>query len=775
MKKKIKFHYSSLFAIIFIIVSIYLIHSILLFDKIETFLRYVIIAVIVIIDLTILWKLFFGKRKKKRKYIYSTLLILFTLLFGYIGYNLNDIYSLFSNFDKVVIISTSLVSLSDKNNEDLSKLKDHKIGVSIEGNGQELSQEMVNKYDLEKNNTLVTYESYTEAINALYSKEVDYIFLPTNYVDVFGTREGYEDIGQRIKIVDTTQKETTKEEVHLSGSSKDISEPFTILLIGIDSTIDGLQNADSFNGDSLIVVTFNPSTMNATMLSIPRDSYVPITCMNNVENKITHSAASGTKCVINTIQNFLDIKIDYFMKINFTGVVDLVDTLGGVEIDVPYNLCEQDSKRRFGDHMVYIREGHQTLNGEQALAYSRNRKNNSQYCSKEWTQGYRDDFIRSAHQQEVIQAVLNKMKSFSSINDLKKLLEVISKNIDTNMSESTIFSFYNIAKDVMISSASDSVISIEKLYLDGTGQMIYDERSKLVLWDYILNQKSLTAVKKAMKDNLNGSKKELIKTFTYTINENYETKVVGKGYSGTEKYKLLSNLVGMKEDAADSWAKNNGVKLKVEYVTSGGATGTVISQNYPESKRIDLIPDKTVTVQVVKSNADNSDEKVDCTKDTTNALCQLPNFVGKSKSNVTTWKNSISNTIDINYEYEESEEIPGLILKQSIEAKTSVKDILSKNKTLVITMAKAKAEVKDDDNKTDDNKTDDNKPDDNKPDDNKTDDNKTDDNKTDDNKTDDNKADDNKTDDNKTDNKPNDNTTDNTQTENGENKTNENG
>ena len=111
--------------------------------------------------------------------------------------------------------------------------------------------------------------------------------------------------------------------------------------------------------------------------------------------------------------------------------------------------------------MIYIKEGLQTLNGEQALAYARNRKNNSQYCSKEWTQGNRSDFVRSEHQQEVIQAVLNKMKEFSSINDLKKILEVISKNIDTNMSESTIFSFYNIAKDVMISSSSDSVISIE--------------------------------------------------------------------------------------------------------------------------------------------------------------------------------------------------------------------------------------------------------------------------------------------------------------------------
>ncbi len=696
MKKKLKINYSSILSILFIIVSVYLIHSILLFDKIETFLRYAIIFVIGAIDLFILWKVFFGKKKKKRRWIYSTILVIFTLLFGYVGYNLNEIYSFIANFDKKVVISTSLVTLKENEGTDLNKLKNAKIGLSEEGNGKELSQDILSKYSLDKNNELVNYDSYIEAINALYEKEVDYIFLPTNYVDVFGTREGYEDIGDKITTVDTSQKETTKEETELSGSSKDITEPITILLIGIDSTIDGLQHADSFNGDSLIVVTFNPSTMNATMLSIPRDSYVPITCMNNVDNKITHSAASGTKCVINTIQKFLDIKIDYFMKINFTGVVDLVDAVGGVEVDVPYAFCEQNSQRKWGKDTQYVEAGFQTLNGEEALAFARNRKNNSDLCDKKWTQGERNDFIRSEHQQVVIQAILNKMKEFKSVDDLKKILSVISNNIDTNMSESTIFSFYNIAKDVLISSSSDSVLSIEKLYLDGTGQMIYDERSKLVLWDYILNQKSVDACKKAMKDNLSGAKKELIKDFSYNVDETYEQKVIGKGYSGTVRYKLVSNLVGMKLTEAQKWATNNGVTLKVEYVTATGKTeDTILEQDMPESKRIDLIPNATITVKVVKNNQQTpTGVKVDCLKEPTNSICTIPSFVGRSKSNANAWRDSISNKITIEYvEDEESTEIKGLILKQSVEKGTSVKDILEKHEGKVtITISAGKKE-----------------------------------------------------------------------------------
>lgn len=697
MKKKVRIHYSSIFALVFIITSLYLIRSILLFNKIETLIRYIIIGIILLIDIAIISRLFMQMKKdkkRKKKYVYSTVLIIFSLLFLFLGYNLNKIYSYFSGLNKKVVYSTSLVSLKENKDTDLSTLKGKKIGISSDGDIENLSENIIEKYSLNKNNTMVKYESDSKMILDLYNKEIDYAFLPTNYADVYGTREEFEDINNKLAIIDTTHKEVTKEEVHLSGSSKDVSEPFTVLLIGIDSTVSDLQHADSFNGDSLIVVTFNPSTMNATMLSIPRDSYVPISCMKNVDNKITHSAANGTKCVINTIQNFLDIKIDYYMKINFTGVVDLVNELDGIMIDVPYDMCEQDSHRRFDDYTIYIRKGYQKLDGEKALAYARNRKSNSQYCPKKWTYGERSDFVRSEHQQEVIQAILDKMKNFSSISDLENILNVISKNFDTNMSEDTIMSFYNIAKDVLISSSSDDVISIEKLYLDGTGQMIYDERSGLVLWDYILNSKSVNAVKKAMKDNLSGAEPELIKSFSYKLGENYETSVVGKGYYGTVVYDLVKDLVGMKYSEAQVWANKKGVKLNVEYVVDKNkSNGTIISQNYPESKRIDLISDKTITIKVVKNdNNSSSSSKVDCTVDESNNACIVPNFVGKQYNDYLVWANGFSNMIKTEKStYVESDkEKPGTIIGQTIPQGTTVKEMIDKNLSMLFTVAKEK-------------------------------------------------------------------------------------
>ena len=135
MKKK-KIQYSNLLAIVFIVSSIYLINAVLLFEKIETFLRYVGIGIIALIDLFILYKMFFGKRKKKRRIIYSIILILFSSLFIYVGSHLNRIYSYFKDFNKNVIYSTSLVTLKETKEVNLAKLKDAKIGISSEGDMQ---------------------------------------------------------------------------------------------------------------------------------------------------------------------------------------------------------------------------------------------------------------------------------------------------------------------------------------------------------------------------------------------------------------------------------------------------------------------------------------------------------------------------------------------------------------------------------------------------------------------------------------------------------------
>lgn len=693
-KKKIKI--MGIISLLCILLSIYLIRSIYKFSQIETMLRYCVIFIIFLLDIFIFIKLFFNNKKKKK--IYNTFLIIITITYIISSFYLNKIYTYFSNLNKNVIYSTSLVTLSERDDIDLITLKDANIGI-ISNNDEsdklrELALEIISSENLSKNNNIVDFDNYITMITALYEKELDYAFLPTNFADIYSTTEGFENLKNDLKIITSTEKEETKEEAQLLGSSKDISEPFTILLIGIDSTTENLKQADSFNGDSLILVTFNPKTMTATMLSIPRDSYVPIACFaGQYENKITHSASHGTSCVINTIENFLDIKIDYYMKINFTGLVDLVDTLGGIEVDVPYSFCEQNSKREFGNGTIYVTAGYQTLNGEQALAFSRNRKKNSEYCSKEWTQGNRDDFVRGNNQQAVIQAILNKMKQFTDITKIDDILEVISNNLDTNMTEETIFSFYNIAKDVMFSSSNDEVLTIQKLFIAGTGQYIYDESTKLQLWNYIPNKKSVEDVIEAMKINLGEQEHTLIKEFSYSIKDGYEQKVIGEGpYSTYTTYDLLVDLTDKTLSEAQTWATKNNIKLNIEYVeNSKYKDGTILSQDYPVNKRLDKINNKTVTIKVVKSKENEEDsKKINCLEDTDNSICSIPNFVSKTKKDVTNWGSKFSNTISIYYEYVESDKEAGTIISQSVKEGTSVKDIIEKSTTITITIAKEK-------------------------------------------------------------------------------------
>ncbi len=688
MKKK-KIKYQNIFTILCILSSLYLIQSIYLFSQIETVIRYSVIGILVLFDFFILIKMFFLKTKKT--IIYIIVLVFFSGIYIFLGYNLNRIYSYFTNLNKTITYSTSLVTLKSTKDVDLITLKNANIGLiddPTSEDGHILAQEIIKKESLSKNNNIIYRHSYTELILDLYDKDLDYIFLPSSYVDIFSTIEGLEDIEDKIKTILTTEMEKTKEEAQLLGDPKNIDEPFTMLLIGIDSTADGIQNADSFNGDSLMVLTFNPKTMTATMLSIPRDTYVPIACFpNKIENKITHSASRGTSCVINTIQNLLDIKIDYYMKINFTGLVELVDAVGGVEVDVPYSFCEQNSKRKFGNSTIYVKEGLRTLNGEEALALSRNRKNNYEYCSKEWTKGNRSDFVRAENQQKVVQGILNKVKGYTSINKIEELLKIVSKNLDTNMSEKTIFSFYNIAKDVMISSSNSDILSIQRLEIVGWGQTIYDETSKLQLWNYVPNKRSTEDVKEAIKINLGLKKHELIKTFTYSWKEEYTQKIPGKGpYSIYTTYDLLKDFTNMNITDVELWAEKNDITLVIEEVEKVGyKNGTVVNQEYPVNKRLDLIPDRTLKIEVVK----NKDTKIDCLKDEENIICLIPDFIGKTKKDVALWGNKFSNLVDVKYVEVESEEEENTIIDQTIKGIT-IKELLENKESITFTIVKKK-------------------------------------------------------------------------------------
>jgi anionic cell wall polymer biosynthesis LytR-Cps2A-Psr (LCP) family protein len=218
-------------------------------------------------------------------------------------------------------------------------------------------------------------------------------------------------------------------------------------------------------------------------------------------------------------------------------------------------------------------------------------------------EGTRNDYVRSQNQQKVIQAIVNKARTINSPTQLLNILNTVSKSMDTSFTTEQILSFYEIAKDLIKYSASESqnVITLQRLYLTGSGQMIYDESSKLTLWNHIANQSSVSAIKKTMKANL-GDSSSLIKKFDFNINEPYSITVVGKNpTSGTILYKLVGNFVGKTKEQAQSLCNSKGITCTFVEQASTKKAGTVIAQSLPESKRVDRVSGG-MKLTIAKSN-----------------------------------------------------------------------------------------------------------------------------------------------------------------------------
>ena len=602
MKNKVRrFNYRLLILLVMLLLLLftngYFIYSLLCLVGIETLIRIVVIFILILLFICISLRYYINyKKKTKRFVIYTVLLIIYSVLLilisNFIQNTLNTLNNLTS--DKT-IYSVSIVTQKEETNENIKNIND-KVGIlsnSSNTSETEIAKEIAGE---NKINNLKEYDDYFSLINALAAGEVKYIFLPSNYVLRFQNVDGLNlDLEKDTKIVYTKTKEITNQ-----SSNKSLTEPFTILLMGVDSEAEDINGA-AFNGDALMLITFNPKTLSTTILSIPRDSYVPIACFpNQKRNKITHAAWYGESCMIDTIQNFLDVKIDYYVKVNFKGVVKLVDTIGGIDVDIPYAFCEQNSNREWGRNTIYVEAGLQTINGEQALAFARNRHPNPSYCSSKWTNYVSNDFVRGQHQQEVLKAILNKLKSTADFNTVTSLLDTISNNLETNMSKTEILSLYNIGKDVLTKASGnvDELISMQRLYLSGVDAYIYDASSHLSLYDYVLYNESVSEVSNAMKENLGLKEKETIKTFSFDSQEEY--------------YKVIPDFTGDSKYQSGKTAARLGIKVSYVYDTeSSGVVGTVIKQNYSPGTLASKVSSLVLTIKEAKEETVKEEPKVD--------------------------------------------------------------------------------------------------------------------------------------------------------------------
>lgn len=600
--------------IIYLITYILLIKNLMSLSGIETAIRIIVIVIFGIWLLVyFLWNLINLILKKFIKLSITTAItIIFAVVFSFANYYISMLYSGISNIGEkeYIVYTTNLVVLNGTEINDESILGMINNSDDIEGNV--LAKELIEKENL-TNNEIEEYSSYYEMIFDLLNGKIDGIFLSSNYQTIFGSEESFKDL-KDTTIAYTYSKEMENQDTTLT-SNKSLKEPFTILLMGVDSEIDGLNANAAFNGDTLMLITFNPKTLNATMFSIPRDTYVPIACNNNKYAKINSSAAYGTSCVIDTVEQLTDITIDYYVKINFKGVVDLVDALGGIEVDIEapdfnYNhgvncggrFCEQNSDRdTSASGMIYLDPGLQTINGEEALAYAR--------CRHLYLQS---DIDRNKHQQQVVEAIAKKAASLDNLSKIEEILNAVTKNITTNMSSKQILSFYDVLKSMIASSLSDgSFLTIEKTYLEYYSLPVRLGNNGPFTSAIGYYPDSLNAIIKLMKENLEIENHEMIKTFSFDANEEYTTKVSGQGITTGTKLETMPNFVGKSVSEVETWATNHNITLHTEFVNNTSsyynpniAPGLISNQNISDGILLNNVSELTIYINSISTNND---------------------------------------------------------------------------------------------------------------------------------------------------------------------------
>lgn len=208
-----------------------------------------------------------------------------------------------------------------------------------------------------------------------------------------------------------------------------LKDNVSILFIGVDES-DKRKDDGNSRSDALLVATLNNDQKTVNLLSIPRDANVYDPNRQRFD-KITHAHAfGGTEATIDTVENLLEIPIDYYVKMNFNAFIEVVDAIGGVTVDVPYDHVELDENDK---RSIELEKGEQHLDGRHTLALARTRKLDS-------------DVDRGKRQQMILNAIAKESLSLNSFVKLGDVIDAVGNNMKTNMTYSEMKSFLEYAK-----------------------------------------------------------------------------------------------------------------------------------------------------------------------------------------------------------------------------------------------------------------------------------------------------------------------------------------
>ncbi len=456
-KQKPKRYYTRtidlLFLLVFLIVSIVSFYIAFTFGILPVKWTMAAAGILLLIFL-ILFMLSMKKLPKWAVIVKRLFIILLTVMIGTGGYFLDKSRSTLHKMSKNAAGSTTEIYVVVKKGsgiDSLSQLEGKTIGYQkgVDKINAAYAKEQVDK---EVSNTTAKDElDYTTLYSDLNLETVNAFVISDSYYDM--SKSNIDGFADHVDIIQTYKRKNDT----ASGPDIDVTkDTFTVYLSGLDNMGSPDQQTRS---DTNLILIVNPKANHIDMVSLPRDGYIPNAAYNYQNDKLTHTGNDGIENSVETIQNFFGIPIDYYARVSFNSLIEIVDTIGGIDVDVEIDFCEQDENRSFKkEDLICLKKGKQHLNGKQALAYSRHRK----------TKGY-DNAGRERAQQRIIKAIINKLISANGLTKVNDLMDIAPNYIITNMPAEKIADFVsgelNELKPWTISSITSDNGVYEDLYV----------------------------------------------------------------------------------------------------------------------------------------------------------------------------------------------------------------------------------------------------------------------------------------------------------------------
>lgn len=331
------------------------------------------------------------------------------------------------------------------------------------------------------------YDSMTALADALYDDEVDAILINQGYVDLLTEKDGYTDFRDQTRVLYTYT--TTHEVDPIVPNTSITKEPFVVYCSGIDARVDDISAKSRSDVNILAVV--NPTTKQILLVNTPRDYYLPL-ARNGELDKLTHAGLYGIDESMKVLGNLYGVQADYYVRVNFAGLVKIVDALGGVDIesDANFSCVPMETPDGNGDYTYQkysFTKGINHVNGSQALAFARERK------------AFADgDNRRGQHQMTVIKAIVNKACSSAVLTKYQELLKAASDAFITNMPYADISSLVQ----MQLGDMADWNITTYTVSGEGSTEYCYALGDKA--WVMIKDSSKVNTAKNMIQQVING-------------------------------------------------------------------------------------------------------------------------------------------------------------------------------------------------------------------------------------------------------------------------------